>query len=127
MQPSNSPYSPESQRPRIFVSHSRADEERATELYQRLERLGTPWMGYRDQRPGDQWEQITRDAISAADVAIICLSRNSTSRSGYLETETAFILKTAATKPYNFVIPVRFDDSPPPPILKNYLYIDLFV
>jgi hypothetical protein len=79
-----------------------------------------------DLRPGDPWEDKTREAISRADVVVVCVSRNSNSRTGFLEKETAIILAEAAEKLFNFVLPVRFDDSPVPKILEPYYYIDLF-
>jgi len=115
----NSPFAAGSKHPRIFLSHASADTKRVHELYERLRSVGTPWAASFDLRPGDEWGPKTNEAILSADVAIICLSRNTTSRSGYLEKETSTILSEQGRRSLNFILPVRLEDADVPKVLEK--------
>ena len=123
----NSPYPTNSKRPRIFLSYSSADKDRVTELYHRLQSVGTPWMDSIDMPVGGRWELSIREAIFSADVMIICLSHNSTPRTTNLEADTSLFQSVQSDNPTKSIIPVRLDDSPVPKVLAHHLHINLFV
>ncbi len=94
---------------RLFLSYARKDIKAVRDLYKRLRADGfSPWMDDEKLRAG-RWEQQIQNAIQSADAVLICLSRNSTSRSGYLEIEMASIFEAAKTKSNNFILPVRLE------------------
>lgn len=114
--------------PQIFLWYDNADRAKASELKKHLEGDGfSAWMDQTSLPPSENWELRIRTAIEDADAVIICLSRVSTSRPGYLKSELDVVMKVAEPKPPNIIIPVRLEDCPVPALLELFQYVDLFV
>lgn len=130
--PSDSPTSTSTDSSRklsIFLSYPSRDQHTVLDLYQDLEsRDFDVWMDAKKLKGGDRWTDVTAKALRAADVVIICLSRNYMPMSDYLKDELDTALEIAETLPEGrtFIIPVRLEDCKVPPKIKRYLYLDLF-
>src|SRR5438045_3027307 len=126
-EPPNQP-SP-NRRLRIFLCHSSGDKEIVRDLYSRLHADGFhPWIDEKDLFPGDKWEKAIPDAVRACDVIVICLSRNSVTKDGYVQKEIAIALDIEEEKPEGtiFIIPVRIDQVEVPNRLGKWQWADLF-
>ena len=71
--------------------------------------------------PAQGWEYEIRKAVRNSDVALICLSRGSVAKEGFLQKEIRVVLDVADEKPDDviYVIPVRLEDCPVPEKLSK--------
>jgi hypothetical protein len=78
--------------------------------------------------PGENWYSEIVKAVHDSDVALICLSRESVNKQGYVQKEIRFALEAAADRPEDNVsiIPVRLEPSEIPESLNRFQYVDLF-
>ncbi len=114
---------------RVFLCHSSDDKGVVRQLYQRLEDDGIqPWLDERRLLPGQDWDFEIRKAIRESHAVIICLSKRSVRKEGYLQKEIKRALDTADEKPEGtiFVIPVRLDECALPERLRRWHWVDLF-
>jgi hypothetical protein len=114
---------------KVFLCHASADKPKVRELYRYLRRRGvTPWFDEMDLVGGQDWQVEIPKAISTADAIIICLTRNSVDREGYVQREIKFALDKALEMPEGriFIIPVRFEECEVPVALSRYQWVDLF-
>ena len=81
---------------RIFLCHSSADKPAVRELYQRLRADGfEPWLDEEDLLPGQDWQREIPKAVRNSDVVIVCLSRDSITKRGYVNKEIKVALDVA--------------------------------
>jgi phosphoglycolate phosphatase-like HAD superfamily hydrolase len=87
-----------------------------------------PWMDKRQLLPGQHWAIELRAAIDSADVILVCLSRQSLAKTGYVNKELKLILDAADLRPAGkiFIVPIRLDDCQIPDALKHVHYLDWF-
>jgi len=115
---------------RVFLCHSSNDKPVVRELYQKLraETWIQPWLDEEEIYPGQDWNFAIEKAVEAADVIIVCLTRNSINKEGYVQRELRFVLDIALTKPEEtiFVIPLRLEECDPPRRLRAWQYADYF-
>ncbi len=100
---------------KVFLCHSSGDKPRVRDLYKRLQADGfDPWLDEEDLLPGQKWQQEIPKAVRAADTILVCLSRDSIARDGYVQKEIKYALDAADEKPEEtiFIIPLRFEDCP---------------
>jgi len=121
---------PESKRPlKVFLCHAHDDKSKARELYRYLKRRGIqPWLDEEDLLAGQDWRVEIPKAIKASDAIIICLSKNSINKEGYVQAEITFALEKALEIPPGriFIIPVKFEECGVPDNLQRYHWVDLF-
>ena len=67
-------------------------------------------------------------AVEAADAIIVCLSKGSITKEGYVQRELRIVLDFADYKPEGtlYVIPVRLEECEPPRRLRAWQYADYF-
>src|SRR5262245_47085438 len=97
---------------RVFISYAREDEEHARRLYKRLANAGfMPWLDRIDLVGGEDWDRAIRTALRASDFIVLCLSRTSTAKRGYLQRELRMALDLWQEKRGDdiYVIPLRLD------------------
>ncbi len=115
---------------RVFLCHSSADKPAVRELCQKLraESWIKPWLDEEELYPGQDWNLEIEKAIEATDVIIVCLSKNSITKEGYVQREIRIALDYADYKPEGtlFIIPVRLEDCEPPRRLRVWQYADYF-
>lgn len=115
---------------RVFLCHASGDKPAVRNLYDRLRQDGfDPWLDAEDLLPGQDWDLEIRKAVRAADVVIVCLSKVSVTKAGYIQREIRHSLEVAEEQPEGtiFLIPLRFDDCPLPDRLSRWHWVDYFV
>jgi hypothetical protein len=112
----------------VFISYSWADRERVMPIYERLKKAGLDvWIDREQLRSGTDWEQKIRAEMLKARRILIFLS-HSLNDGGFLLTELglARAIANERAKRGTFVIPIRLEDCPIPPILSQWNAVDLF-
>src|SRR3989337_2238365 len=102
---------------RVFLCHASQDKPAVRELYKRLvsEKWIDPWLDAESLLPGQDWDSEIYKATRDADAIIICLSKVSVAKEGYVNKEIRRALDIAQEKPEGaiYVIPLRLDDCTP--------------
>lgn len=115
--------------PKVFLSYAREDRAPVMILYDRLAAAGIlPWMDDRDILPGEDWEKSIWRAIQDSDFVVVCLSRYSTGKRGFLQREVKRALELWEEKLEEdiYLIPSRLEDCVPPNSLRKFQWVDLF-
>jgi hypothetical protein len=113
---------------RVFLCHASGDKPKVRSLYERLKTdRFEPWLDEEDLLPGQQWQVEIPKAVRNADVVLVCLSRHSVTKDGYVQKEIKLALDTADEKVEHtiFLIPARLDDCPLPDRLRSFQAVDL--
>src|SRR5215510_12218438 len=85
---------------RVFLCHSSGDKAAVRDLYHKLRTDGfDPWLDEEDLLPGQQWEREIRLAVRESEIVIVCLSRASITKTGYIQKELKFALDAAEEQP----------------------------
>ena len=114
---------------KVFLCHAHEDKPFVREVYQRLVADGVDtWLDEEKLLPGQDWDAVIKKALQEADAIVICLSRTSVSREGYVHVEIKEALENAKKKPFGtiFVIPAKLDDCDVPSYLRNWHWVELF-
>jgi tetratricopeptide (TPR) repeat protein len=114
---------------RIFLCHAIEDKPDVRKLYNRLRNDGfDPWLDEEELFPGEHWQRAIRKAVHASDVVIVCLSRASISKAGYVQKEIKFVLDKADEQPEDkiFIIPLKLEECDVPDRLSNLHYVNFF-
>lgn len=115
---------------RVFLCHSSNDKPAVRELYQKLraESWIQPWLDEEELYPGQDWNMEIEKAVEAADAIIVCLSKNSINKEGYVQRELRIVLDYADYKPEGtlYIMPVRMEECEPPRRLRPWQYADYF-
>jgi len=114
---------------KVFLCHAATDKPKVNTLYRRLVEAGfDPWLDEKKILPGQDWEFEIRAAVRAADVAIVCLTRNSVNREGFVQKEIRIALDVADEKPEGtiYLIPARFEDCPVPERLSRWQWVNTY-
>jgi transcriptional regulator with XRE-family HTH domain len=113
----------------VFLCHSSEDKDQVRDLYRRLREDGQwPWLDEVDILPGQDWGNEIRDAIRNSRKILVCLSRASISKRGYVQREIRQALDVADEQPEGtiFLIPVRLEECQLPRRLAAWQWVDLF-
>ncbi len=113
----------------VFVCHSSNDKPAVRGLYGRLEGDGLqPWIDEEDLLPGQDWDLEIRKAVREADAVIVCLSKSSVTKEGYVQKEIKIALDVADEKPEGtiFIIPVKLEECRVPERLSRWQWVNLF-
>jgi Tol biopolymer transport system component len=118
---------------RVFLCHASADKYAVRQLYFYLVEFEIDaWLDTEKLSPGQDWEKEIPKAIKNSDAIIICLSKDSVNKEGYVQREIKFALDKADEMPDGriFLIPVRLDDydilPDLPKDLKRIQHVNLF-
>ena len=113
---------------RVFLCHASQDKPTVWKLHRYLKQHGVkPWLDQEDLLPGEDWEVEIPKALFASDVILVCLSKNSVNKEGFVQKEITFALDKAMEKPEGtiFIIPVKLEDCEIPKRLSRYQWVDL--
>lgn len=115
---------------RVFLCHASDDKPVVRELHQRLlaERWIDPWLDEEKLLPGQDWNLEIEKAVETADAVIVCVSRISVKKEGYIQRELRRVLRIAEEKLEGaiFVLPVRLDECERSRQLKDREFMDYF-
>jgi len=117
---------------RVFLCHASQDKPAVRELYKRLADNPwiDPWLDDEKLLPGQDFDLEIYKAARDSDTIIICLSKVSVAKEGYVNREIRRALDASDEKPEGaiFIIPLRLDDCTPSfERLKRLHYVDYFV
>lgn len=120
----------ETKRPlKVFLCHASADKRVVRELYKRLNADGIDaWLDEEKLLPGVYWRDEIPKAIQETDVVLVCLSRNSVTKEGYIQKEIKFALDQADEKLEGtiFLIPAKLEECEVPRRLQYWQWVNLF-
>jgi hypothetical protein len=95
---------------RVFLCHSSGDKAAVRDLYRKLRDDGfDPWLDKEKLLLGQNWRLEIPKAIRTSDVVIVCLSRSSVTKEGYLQKEIKDALQVAEEKPPETILSFRSD------------------
>ncbi|MFT3893743.1 MAG: SUMF1/EgtB/PvdO family nonheme iron enzyme [Anaerolineales bacterium] len=114
----------------VFLCHASQDKSKVRELYQRLvvEPWIDPWLDAEKLLPGQDWNLEIEKALRAADMIIVCLSKEFVSKEGYVQREFRKAVSYAEEKPEGttYIIPLRLDDCETPYKFQQWQWLDYF-
>jgi hypothetical protein len=114
---------------RVFLCHSSTDKPAVRSLYERLQSSGVdPWLDEVNILPGQDWDLEIRKAIRACHIVLVCISKSSTAKVGYIQKEIRYVLDVADEQPDGtiFLIPVRLEECDVPERLRRLQWVDLY-
>ena len=113
----------------VFLCHSSADKPAVRELCRRLAAEGyEPWLDEQRLLPGQDWQLEIPKAIHQSQAVVVCLSRASVSKEGYLQKEIKYALDVVDEKPEGtiFLIPVKLEECEVPGRLLRWQWANLY-
>jgi hypothetical protein len=115
---------------KVFICHSSEDKPEVSELYSKLKQYKgiQPWLDEIDLIPGHDWDLEIRRAVKSADVILVCLSRGSVTKKGYVQKEIKYALDVADEQPEGaiFIIPLRLEECEVPDRLSRWHWVNYF-
>ena len=114
---------------KIFISYAFADNALVGKVYEYLLSQGAdPWLDTEKLLPGQDWKLEISKALDEADLILLCLTKRSVSKEGYVQKEMRLALDRALEMPEGdiFLIPARLEECNLPYSLKDYQWVDLF-
>jgi len=87
-----------------------------------------PWLDELRLLPGQDWKAEIKKAIRKTDVVIVCLSKKSVTKSGFVQAEIKYALDVADEQPEGtiFIIPLRLEECNVPDRLSQWQWVDYF-
>jgi TIR domain-containing protein len=108
---------------RVFLCHSSTDKPRVRELCNGLRSDGfSPWLDEEQLAPGQQWALEIERIIKGIDAFIVCLSKHSVDKRGYVQKEIKMALDVADEIPEGgiFIIPLKLEECEIPDRLSKW-------
>ena len=86
------------------------------------------WLDEENLKPGQDWQFEVKKAVRNSDVILVCLSRASVNREGFIQKEITFALDVADEKPEGtiFLIPAKLEECDVPERLRRWHWVSLF-
>ena len=86
------------------------------------------WFDETKLLPGDDWNYVINKELKETDIIIICLSRKSITKEGYVQKEIKRALDFAEEKPEGalFIIPLKLEECDVPSRLAQWQWLDYF-
>ena len=113
----------------VFLCHASADKPKVRALYKKLIADGfDAWLDEEKLLPGQDFSLEIQKAVRESTAVIVCLTKNSVSKEGYVHKEIKIALDIADEKPKGtiFIIPARFEDCIVPDNLHTLHWADLY-
>jgi hypothetical protein len=103
---------------KIFLCNSSGDKPQVKPLHDFLLKSGAaPWLDSEQLLPGQDWNLEINKSLDDSDVILLCLSKNSVDKEGYVQREMRIALDRALEMPEGCELPHR---------LQSYQWVDLF-
>ncbi len=118
-----------SDRLKVFLCHSSGDKKAVRDLYAKLSSDGLdPWLDEKNLLPGQDWKYEISKAVRKTDAVVVCVSKSSVSKEGFLQKEIRKALDVAEEKPEGtiFIIPARIEECEIPDRLARWHWVNLF-
>lgn len=114
---------------RVFLCHSSGDKPVVRDLHSRLCSEGyEPWLDEAALVGGQDWQLEIARAVRRSDVVLVCLSRDSVMKAGFVQKEVKYALDVADEQPEGalFIVPLRLDQSDVPERLSRWHWVNYF-
>lgn len=114
---------------RVFLCHASRDKPAVRVLYQQLKAKGfDPWLDDEKLLPGQDWQQVISSAVRDAHAVIVCLSRQSITKPGFVQKEIKYALDVADEQPEGgiFIIPLQLEPCTVPERLRRWHWVNGF-
>ena len=114
---------------KVFLCHSSGDKKIVKILYKQLQSTNAdPWLDSEKLLPGQDWENEITKAVKRADIVIVCLSKKSINKSGYMQKELKYALNVADEKPEGsiFIIPLKLEECTVLERLSKWQWLNLY-
>ncbi|MBV8860010.1 MAG: TIR domain-containing protein [Acidobacteria bacterium] len=114
---------------RVFLCHASGDKPAVRTLYRKLRSDNVlPWLDEENLLPGQDWAQEISRAVRNSDAVIVCLSRASINKSGYVQKEIRYALDVADEQPESaiFIVPLKLEECDVPERLRRWHWVNLF-
>ncbi len=114
---------------RVFLCHSSGDKAAVRDLYKRLQTEGIqPWLDQEDLIPGQDWQYEIRNAVRDCDIVLVCLSKSSITKVGFVQQEIGYVLEEADRQPEGsiFLIPLKLEECDIPKRLSRWHWVKYF-
>jgi formylglycine-generating enzyme required for sulfatase activity len=114
---------------RVFLCHASGDKPAVRALHQRLCAEGIDaWLDEEKLLPGQDWEFEISKAVRDSHVVIVCLSRGSITKAGFVQKEIKSALDVADQQPEGaiFLIPAKLEECQVPDRLSRRHWVNLF-
>ncbi|MBN2089923.1 TIR domain-containing protein, partial [candidate division KSB1 bacterium] len=112
----------------IFISYASDDYKRAEQLYNDLKKKDfNPWMDRMDMMPGKEWQSEINTALKKADIVLLCFSKFSVSKRGFLQKEFKLALDSFEERQEDtkYLIPVLFEETELPERIRKFQAVNL--
>ncbi|HTX92249.1 MAG TPA: toll/interleukin-1 receptor domain-containing protein [Anaerolineales bacterium] len=113
-----------------FICHASQDKPAVRKLFGLLknEEWIDPWLDEERILGGQKWDFEIRKAVQASDVVIVCLTRTSITKDGYVQKEIRLALDIADEKPEGtiYIIPLKLEKCTVPDRLGTWQWINYF-
>ncbi len=114
----------------VFISYAREDAPAAERLFESLSKSGfQPWLDKECILPGQRWEVAIDSAIRGCRFFLALLSRQSLTKTGYVQKEVRKALEVLQLYPASgvFLVPARLEEcQPTDETLRALQWVDLF-
>ncbi len=111
----------------VFLCHSSSDKPVARKIYSQLKEIRNvkPWFDEVDILPGEDWEPAIKRAVRNSQVVIICMSKSSVRKEGFVQKEIRLAIDVALEKPENtiFIIPLKLEECDVPDRLSSFQWV----
>jgi hypothetical protein len=114
---------------RVFMCHASDDKPAVRELYERLKRASIdPWLDAEDILAGQAWRYEIEKAVRSTHIVLVCLSKRSASKTGFVNREIRIALDVADQQPEGtiFVIPLKLEECDVPDRLRQWQWVNLY-
>src|SRR5271157_5756846 len=111
----------------VFISHAKEDSAAAKRLSKGLKADGfDPWLDAEQLLPGQDWNLEIEKALRASTAILVCFSKVSVIKEGYIQREYKRAKTIQEEKPEGtiFTIPVRLDDCEVPFTFLDLQWVD---
>jgi formylglycine-generating enzyme required for sulfatase activity len=87
-----------------------------------------PWLDQEKLLPGQSWQEEIPIALNSSDAVIVCISRTSVNKAGYVQKEIRIALDAADEQPEGaiFIIPVKLEECEVPRRLSRWQWVNLY-
>lgn len=114
---------------RVFLCHGSEDKPTVRQLRHQLTFIGIKsWLDEEDLLAGQDWGFEISKELNVCDAVLVCLSKTSISKSGFVQEEIDRALDVAEEKPEGsiFVIPTKLEDCKIPDRVNKWHGVNLY-
>jgi hypothetical protein len=107
---------------KVFICHASENESTTKELVDRLKSDGfDPWLSKEQILPGMTWDLEIQKAMRSSDAVIVCFTKVSVEKEGYIQKEIKLATEIQKEKPEGtiFLIPIQLEECDIPYSLKS--------